>query len=74
VGATARWPRGPDAINAYQKSKLRGDANRADYLERRPSLGLVTYEARNRATVELDAADFQKNFFQCLRRASGRSK
>jgi len=48
-----------DAISSDQKCKLRGDADRADYLQRCSSLGLVTNETGNRAPAELNTPSFQ---------------
>ena len=46
----------PDAISGDQKCKLRRDADRADYLKRRSSRGLVTNETGDCAPAELDAS------------------
>jgi hypothetical protein len=48
-----------DAISSDQKCKLRGDADRADYLQRCSSLGLVTNETGNRVPAELNTPSFQ---------------
>src|SRR5258705_13892977 len=46
----------PQAISNDQKGKLRRDAQCADHLQRRPSVGLVTNETGDRTPVELDAS------------------
>ena len=46
----------PDALSGDPKCKLRRDADRADYLKRRSSPGLVTNETGNCAPAELDAS------------------
>ena len=50
----------PDALSGDQKCKLARDADRADYLKRRSSLGLVTNETGSCAPVELDASDLHE--------------
>ena len=58
------YRRAPDALSGDQKCKLRRDAQWADNLQRRPSIGLVTNETGDRAPVELDASWFQIALFQ----------
>ena len=50
------YRRAPDALSGDQKCKLRRDADRADYLKRRSTLGLVTNETGDCAPAELDAS------------------
>ncbi|WP_213256760.1 hypothetical protein [Bradyrhizobium sp. sBnM-33] len=52
----------PQAISNDQKVKLRRDAEGAGHLQRRPSIGLVTNETGDRATVEIDASSLQIRF------------
>jgi hypothetical protein len=50
------YHRAPDALSGNQKCKLRRDADRADHLKRRASLGLVTNATGCFALAELDAS------------------
>jgi hypothetical protein len=53
------YPCAPDAISGDQKCKLRRDADRADYLQRRSGLRLFTNETGDCAPVELNASGLQ---------------
>jgi len=44
----------PDTLSGDQKCKLRRDANRADYLKPRSSLGLITNETGDCVSAELN--------------------
>ena len=54
------YRRAPDALSGDQKCKLRRDADRADHLKRRSTLGLVTNETGDCAPAELDASDLHE--------------